>query len=111
MPNLFRGYCYPSLSDAANAEISLPAMPADDGVAVAVAFSALADDTANITYRFLLPSGQSDYILTRVYPSCSSVGYLTNYSGLELSDVIEVSFGIVLCWAVAFGFKTMRRAL
>ncbi|MEE7624679.1 hypothetical protein V3O24_00780 [Methylobacter sp. Wu8] len=33
------------------------------------------------------------------------------FYGVELVDVIEVSGGVVLAWALAWGIKVLRRAL
>jgi hypothetical protein len=113
MPNLFHGYCYSTIDEAAVSELALPAMPHSAGVSVAVAYSVISADSVSMTYRYL-PYGvgsPSDYTTIRLYPSCSSVGYLTNYSGLSLSDAVEVSFAVVLTWAVAFAFKASRRGL
>lgn len=33
------------------------------------------------------------------------------FYGVELADVIEVSMGIVLAWALAWGIKVLRRTL
>lgn len=33
------------------------------------------------------------------------------FYGVELADVIEVSFGIVLVWALAWAVKVLRRTL
>lgn len=113
MPNSFNGYCYSSITEAAAAEISLPVFSANVGVAVSTSFSAVTANTGNltVTYKPFSNTAVSSYVLTRTYPSCTDVGYLTNYTGLDLLDAVTVSWLVVLCWAMAFGVKTIRRAL
>jgi hypothetical protein len=113
MPNLFNGYCYSTIDEAALAEISLPAFSSGQGVSVPVAYSVTGSESVDLTYRFkpFSADAQSDYILTRAYPTCSNVGYLTNYTGLDLTDAIATSWMVVLCWAIAYGWKNSRRGL
>lgn len=113
MPNLYKGYCYATIIDAATAEISEPIYRANVGVVSNTTFASVTSTTGNmtLTYKPLNNTGASQYVITRVYPSCSNVGYLTNYTGLDLVDAVTVSWLVVLCWSIAWGIKQMRRAL
>ncbi|MGJ0431246.1 hypothetical protein [Methylobacter sp.] len=109
MPNLFDGYCYDSLSDAANAEISRPAAADLNGGSVPVSFAALSDSSGTLTFN---ASDNTSFSLLRVYPSCSQVGYQHNLTGLSLVDVEYSSWLVVGVWAVVWGFKVLwKKAL
>lgn len=111
MPNLFDGYCYASVTDAATAEIAQPAHNDGTGVSVAVSASPINATDATITFNhkpFNLGSASS-YAITRTYPACTDVGYLHNYSGVTLSEVVETSWLVVAVWVAAWSIKQMRR--
>ncbi len=113
MPNSFDGYCYATIAEAATAEMSLPLNSANVGVFAATSFAAVTADSGNltVTYKPMSNTAQSSYVIQRIYPTCTDVGYLTNYSGLDLADAVTVSWLVVLAWALAFGVKVLRRAL
>lgn len=113
MPNSFDNYCYGSQAEAAVAEISRPAISGSSGVAVAVSYTSVNSTDVNMTYRYkpYSTSAANTYVLLRSYPSCSSVGYLTNYSGMNLADVISVSWLVVFCWVAAWSLKNLKRGI
>lgn len=113
MPNLYQNYCYADLATAANAELSSPTLVSDLGLVSPKAFTSTSLTSGLLMYHYTPLNGGAAYDLNhdRIYPACSSVGYLTNFSGLELVDVVEISFSVILVWAVAFGYKSMRRPI
>lgn len=113
MPNLFDGYCYGTIQEAANAEIALPTQAAASGIVSATSFTATSATSGNMTfaYKTFSSTAQANFVHSKNYPSCASVGYLTNYSGIELADAVSVSWLVVLAWSLAYGIKILRRAL
>lgn len=113
MPNLFDGYCYATIDEASNAEISTPIFNASSGLVDFTGYTVTSATTVNLTfnYKTMIAGGPSVYTIPRTYPSCTSVGYLTNYTGLGLADAVTVSWLVVLVWSIAWGIKQMRRAL
>lgn len=111
--NAFKGYCYSTIIEAANAEIAEPAFSSNLGVVVPISFSSTSATAGNLTYQYkpLSNTPAATYVLPRVYPACSEVGYLTNYSGLSLTDAVTVSWLVVLAWSLAYAVKVLRRAL
>jgi hypothetical protein len=109
--NLFNNYCYPDLDAAATAELSYSALLDGSGVLTGKLYTVTGSDTVDMVYHFSPLSGASAYdvVHARKYPTCSQVGYLTNYSGLSLPDVVEISFGVILVWVTAFAFRAMAR--
>lgn len=109
--NLFNNYCYPDLTSAASAELSSPVQFSSIGVSSGSAMALTGVDTVNFTFHITPSDGSTPYDLTatRVYPECSQVGYLTNYTGLSIADTVEVSFGVILLWVIAFSFRAMAR--
>lgn len=115
MPNLYNGYCYPDMQTLTDAFVSAPVYASGAGLGYST-LAAISGDTA--TFNYMVKSDTTvqaaavnlgTYSIT--FPSCASAGYLTNYSGMALVDVIEVSWAVVLCWAAAWLFKNSRRAL
>jgi hypothetical protein len=109
MPNLFDGYCYESLTEAANAEISRPASADLAGSAVPVSFSSVGGDAGTLTFN---ASDGTSFTVNRVYPSCAQVGYQHNLTGLSLSDVEYSSWLVVAVWASVWALKVLwKKAL
>jgi len=106
--NLYQGYCYSTITEASDAEISQPVIPGQTGASVAVSFVASGSDNGVMTFN---SSSFTSYTLTRVYPSCSSVGYQHNLTGLTLSDVNESSWMVFGVFAAVWAIKYLRRAL
>lgn len=113
MANLFNGYCYPTIGEAANAEIAMPIFNASSGLVDFVSYTATSATTVTMTfnYKTMITGGPSVYTMPRTYPTCANVGYLTNYTGLDLVDAVTVSWLVVLVWSIAWAIKQMRRAL
>jgi hypothetical protein len=113
MANLFNGYCYATIQSAADAEISMPIFNANSGLVGYSSFSATGATTGNLTfsYKTMITGAPSVYTMPRTYPACANVGYLTNYSGLDLVDAVTVSWLVVLAWGLAWGVKNLRRVL
>ncbi len=110
MPSLFHGYCYSTTQEAADADLSRGLIAVDSGLLGGVSVTNVIGTSADLTYHYQAFSGGSPLTvtITRAYPSCASVGYQHNYSALSLSDVVEVSWLVVLVWASAWAIKSMR---
>jgi hypothetical protein len=100
---LYDNYCYETLQQAVDAEISAPIRPTESGVAVPVSF-----DGTNLVFS---SSSGIGFSVPRVYPACSSVGYQHNLTGVSLEDAVESSWLVVLAWAIAWAIKHNKRAL
>ena len=128
MPNLFNGFCYPTLSDAVDAEISLPLSTIYTGTSsfTTYAYSFVSspfENTALINIRFtsnaststslfpLNPSSGNIRQIQKYYPPCTSVGSSSNSLGLSMADASSLFFAVIAVWAVAWSFKTLRRAM
>jgi len=63
-----------------------------------------------MTYQVTPLNGSAPYLLlnSRPYISCPSVGPVITNSGVSLADSIMVSWLVVLVWAVAYYFKSLR---
>ena len=110
MPNQFKGFCYSTLTDAANADLSSGAFSSDVGLVSPLSYTAIDTITVNMTYNYkpLNLSSESVYVHTRTYPFCSSVGQVDNNSGISVVDALTASWLVIGIWAAAYFFKTFR---
>jgi hypothetical protein len=115
MPSQYNGFCYPTLTEAASEAASQPALAVSDGLVLTTGFSSINETakTAVINYRFnnTTNTAYQDLTVTKTFVSCDTPGPTHNYSGLSLIDVTEISFGVVLVWVIAFGYKSMNRTV
>ena len=117
MPNLFNGFCYPTLSEAVDAEISQPINASGNGDLFVFSITTLTlpnTATLSLKYNNIDPSkGNTSGTLSVVkfYPPCSTVGSTENSLGLSMSDASSLFFAVIAVWAVAWSFKTLRRAM
>lgn len=109
--NLYDGYCYSTIQLAAQAEINRPPIAANVGLVAATSFasSSATDGVMTYSYRPLSNGTQTNYTMTRTYPVCTQAGYLTNYSGLTVPDVVTTSWLVVACWVAAWSIKHLMR--
>lgn len=109
--NLFDGYCYETIQQAAQAEINRPPIAANAGLVSASSFAASTstDGVMTFTYLSLSDGLQTNVGMNRTYPACTQAGYLTNYTGLTIPDVVTTSWLVVACWCSAWAIKNMRR--
>jgi len=111
MPALFQGYCYSTLTEAGNALLSGPPIAGSAGVAWPHTFTTTAiPNQLQIVYGYkpYSATAQTTYATSRTLPACTNVGYLTNYSGMNLTDVVTTSWLVVFVWVSAWAIKTMR---
>lgn len=107
--NLFNGYCYDNITEASNAEISGSVLPDSAGASVPVSFSAIDSQSGTLTFN---TSGlPATYQLIRVYPSCASVGYQHNLTGVSLDDASITSWSVFAVFAAVWAIKILRRGL
>jgi len=114
MPNIYNNFCYSTLAEAAVAELSQPARAHATGISHAETYAVTTTaNTVNITYRYkpFSTAAATVYVVPKTYPTCTQVGYLTNFTGMNLPDVVKVSWLVVLVWAVAWGLKRVSRML
>lgn len=113
MPSLFKGYCYIDTAASAKAELSEPTQ-FDGAIIAPLRYTLQANlQRATLTYNYkpYSTSSTTEYSLTREYPTCTDLGYLTNYSGMSLDDVVVTSWLVFAVWAVVWGIKTLTRGL
>jgi len=113
MPNIYDGYCYSTIAEAATAEISRPIFGVSSGLVDLTSFSASTATVGTMTflYKPMSTSPGTTYTMSRTYPACVEVGYQHNLTGIDLVDAITVSWLVVLVWVIAYGFKILRRTL
>lgn len=110
--NLYQGYCYATITEAADAELSQNPIPTSAGLSSAYSYSVLTASTVSMNYNYKSVSGAvNTFPLTRTYPECAQVGYQHNLTGLSLQDVTTSSWLVIAVWAAVWGIKQMRRAL
>lgn len=110
MPSQFQGFCYATQVEAANADIASGVISLVSGIASPFSYTVTNATTVAMTYKYKAVSttAEAGYIHTRVYPLCTSVGQVSNNSGVSVADALTVSWLVVLVWAVAFYFKIAR---
>lgn len=109
MPNLFQGYCYPTLSDAVNADIAqgvVYTIPVSGGSSFLAADGSYwqqdSDTEVQIYLRGMNPaSGQPDFYsrVVKTYPLCSTVGYYPEPFSATV-DWAVVNTGFAFCVAM-----------
>jgi hypothetical protein len=100
---LFDNYCYETMTEAADAEISQPVSGSQTGAAHPISY-----DGTSLTFA---TSDGSSYTLARSYPSCAAVGYQHNFTGVSLADVNESSWLVVLVWCAVWAIKNTKRGI
>jgi len=113
----YNGYCYPTLENIGDIVKSTDTYVLSNGWSFPSSYTVQAG-TGTITYTLLYKAGGATTVMgsvpggsfSRNYSPCTNVGYLTNYSGLELTDAVSVSWMVVLVWVTAYTFKMWRQA-
>lgn len=100
---LFDGYCYETLQEAVDAEISAPVRATETGAAAPVSY-----DGSGLTFA---TSGGGSFTVARSYPTCAFVGYQHNFTGVSLADVSETSWLVVAVWGVVWAVKNIKRGI
>ncbi|MEF3074887.1 hypothetical protein V2P20_07605 [Methylobacter sp. Wu1] len=100
---LFDGYCYETLQEAVDAELSAPVRATETGAAVPVSY-----DSGNLTFA---TSNGGTFTVARPYPVCSAVGYQHNFTGISLADANETSWLVVAVWCVVWAVKNVKRGI
>jgi hypothetical protein len=110
MPNQFDGFCYPTIEEAASADISGITIPAFEGLTSAASFTIASSTHADViyNYRSFSDGTLSSFSLQRTYLECVDVGQINNNSGVSIADALFVSWTIIGFWAIAFYFKTLK---
>jgi hypothetical protein len=110
MPNQFKGFCYPTLSDAANADLGSGVISSASGIVSPTSYSLINANSVDMTYLYkpLTIGSQSSYVHTRTYPLCESVGQIDNNSGITVEDALIASWLVIGVWAAAYFFKAFR---
>jgi hypothetical protein len=109
---MYKGYCYATQGEAVKADISNGSLAGSAGVSSPTAYTVVNSTTVNMTYSYkpYSTTAAANYVHTRVYPTCTEVGYLTNYSGMNITDVVTTSWLVVGVWVAAFTYKAFRQA-
>lgn len=110
MPSQFQGFCYETQAEAANADIATGMQSLASGIISPYSYTVINATTVSMTYKYKTVSStaEANYIHSRVYPSCVSVGQVSNNSGVSVTDALTVSWLVVAVWALAFYFRTAR---
>lgn len=110
---LFKGYCYPTVTDAANAELSQPVYSGASGLFYMNSFSTITGSSVVFSSRYIAYSNGAitNSALTKTYPLCTDVGLQTDKMPITLPDATTLFFAIILTWAMAWSIKVLRRAL
>jgi hypothetical protein len=112
MPSLYNGYCYSTLAEISDLILS-DSTSYVQGSAFYPTASSVVLNTVVTTYNTKL-SGQNPVLfgnVSRSFPGCASVGPVVNLTGLSVTDVVDMSFLVILVWVVAFSFKSMKRVI
>ncbi|WP_426991918.1 hypothetical protein [Methylomonas sp. CM2] len=110
--NLYDDYCYSTIQEAANAEIARPVQADSAGISVVTAFSVKSQTSVDLTINYKQFGNQqaATYLLNRIYPSCSQVGYQKSYSGLtSVDDATQLGWLMAGAFVAAFMIKVLRR--
>lgn len=105
MPNLFDGYCYPTIQDVRDAVLSHPSynVSAPEGLAfirsTTVGVGA-PPNPSSVTYQLYYKTGTAgapvvSSAFSVSYPYCAVVGKLNPSYSLPVSDAIILSWGII----------------
>jgi hypothetical protein len=100
---LFDNFCYATIQDAVNVEISKGAVSYGNYLASPTSYTVINDTTVNLMY--MLSNGYPD-VLQRTYGICTDVGVYQTYSGLTYTTLTQMLGGVILCWLIAFGVKS-----
>lgn len=123
MPNAYKDYCYPTLEDAAMADIANADvyMFTQNGTtlygAASHIYGVYSDTTVFLELWASNGSIMSPNTLVKTYPLCSTVGYLrppeqsSFFAGVTLSDVVATSWLVVGVWVAAWSIKNIRRGV
>ncbi len=114
MPNMYQGYCYPTLNDVAQALLSENTISAASGMLSAnVAVTTATPNQLLITYAYKAYStaAQTSYQLTRLFPTCTNIGYQHNQTGIDLVDATATSWAVVGVLVAAWAITVMRKTL
>ncbi len=111
MPSLYKGFCYETQADAVQADIGNGSFSSNMGIASPISYTVTNSTTVQMTYAYKTFSGGTaavNMVAVRVYPLCTDVGQVGNNSGISVTDALTVSWLVVLVWAAAFYFKSIR---
>lgn len=102
---LYKSYCY---ADLQSVKSSIQSNITLDGFGLLQSVDVISVDKLGITYQ--LPDGtQSAVVYTA--PSCDRLGFDNSYTGLTVSDSVDLSMMVLLVLITAWSMKVLRRAL
>lgn len=111
MPNLYNGYCYPSLQDIGNVVISEPMAITGEGVTT-LSINGYPFDSVNYMVTYNTSSGSTWYRwFSQYYPPCTDVGKVNPDYSLPISDAILIGWGIVGLWLIGFFLKSKIKSI
>ena len=110
----YKGYCYETQTDVANAFTAENIYPISAGL-VFTNTSGFIGNNVNFTLQYktgtTTAAATNVGTLTKYFPSCTSIGPITTVTNMSVSDAIELSWLVVMVFVAAFSFKQMRRSL
>lgn len=111
MGYLYKGYCYETINEVAQSFSADNIFPISNGLVFTNA-TGFIGGVVNYTLQYktgtTTAAATTVGTLSKSYPTCTYVGPITNYSGLQLNDVVTVSWLVVLVWVSAWAVKQMR---
>lgn len=116
MPYQYKGYCYQNVLEAAKAEMAEQVYSSGSTVTSITSITGVTQGvtagTANLQVKQGQPTGDWYYWeFARVYPACDSIGPTTSNTGMSVADAVQLSWLIVLTFALAWSVKVLRRTL
>jgi len=99
---LYNSYCYADIS-AVNDSVSSSVFIGDGTILTSTQI--LNADQISLTYS----AANKSYTSVVGFPDCTSLGFDNSYTGVSISDAVEVSSLVILMFVIAFKYRMMKR--
>jgi len=115
MPALYDGFCYSTLIEAADAEISSQTLVTSSGLMIPNSYVVTDSLINKITITYNSKPSYTDstvnFSLSRKYPICTNPGPYVTSTMMTSSDATELAWSVIACFALAYCIKLIRRSL
>lgn len=117
MPYQSKGYCYPTVQEAANAIQAEGFQVSGSGIVSPFSYATLPNPadankvSMTFSYKAFSTANPVNYVNYLAFPTCTSVGPMTSNTGLSVDDSIQLAWLVVGVFAAAWAIKSLRRAL
>jgi hypothetical protein len=107
---LYNSYCYSDINAAAD---SLYSSAVINGIGIIQSYNVLNLDTVQYSVLAVNPinSKSFNFVFSYTFKTCSQLGFDNTYFGLTNQDIITISWQVVLCMTIAWGFKQIRQMI